>query len=557
MSDPGEEALLEQEIARLWPKAQERWSRWLLLRDPNCDPEQHSIAQIDLVGRQITLNHREILERKLIGSVESILAHEIGHHVRYPGTMAVDARLRIVERTLLPYPKYSLINLFSDLMINEQLGHTLKDQLAAVYRAYANDRPALEGKKFERDPAFLFYLMIYEELWGLEPQNLLGSHDLSGYPGARAEARLLAQNLFHLGPNLYTQFLYFISVVLRYVNPPDKGEPAAAVTVECRRGDPTADDWAAALRPNAAEEEAIRRALREGWLREEDAERMRGGVDTRAAGLPGRETDDAHQVPEIMAAHYRQEAERHLLRPPRQRLLGEAVVPTTLDAWEPGDPLTNIDWIATFRERGAAFGSAAPLMRAKVAEYEGYDVTLWQPRTEIYLDVSGSMPDPRNSENAMTLAAQILCTSTVRAGGLVRAILYSVGVVEHFEWCRSEIEMSRFLMHYIGGGTEFPFARLKESVKECGREQPIRVVISDSDFDANYSSKADNRGILAEAIERSARFVMLLHAPKAANVREYRERGAMVIEVHELQDFPKMATELARALFPDEGEDYE
>ena len=30
------------------------------------------------------------------------------------------------------------------------------------------------------------------------------------YPDYRADAQVLAQDLFHLGPNLYTQFLYFV-----------------------------------------------------------------------------------------------------------------------------------------------------------------------------------------------------------------------------------------------------------------------------------------------------------------------------------------------------------
>ncbi len=82
--------------------------------------------RIHLGTRQIELNSQQILDQGLLGSVEAIPAHEVGHHVRYPGSLAVDARLRLIERALIPIEDYSLLNLFTDLLINEQLGHDLR-----------------------------------------------------------------------------------------------------------------------------------------------------------------------------------------------------------------------------------------------------------------------------------------------------------------------------------------------------------------------------------------------------------------------------------------------
>ncbi len=115
--------------------------------------------------------------------------------------------------------------------------------------------------------------------------------------------------------------------------------------------------------------------------------------------------------------------------------------------------------------------------------------------------------------------------------------------------------MSRFLMHYLGAGTVFPFAILARSVEECGDDQPIRVVISDRDFDANVSADPSHRATLADAVAKSARFVLLLHLPNPAPVRSYRGLGATVVEVHQMKDFPRVATELAQALFPEELHD--
>ena len=548
---------LRQEIARCWPLAQAYWSHFLLLGHPIDDSSQPSIAQIDLLSRQVSLNVDQILARKLIGSVEALLAHEIGHHVRFPGTLQTQARLRILERSLIPFDDYSVINLFTDLLINERLGRHLKDQMIRIYQAFTTE-PAFHSKgRWKRDPLFLFYLGIYEELWRLDAGTLMGpaaGEFQQAFPSYRAEATVLAQNVFSLGPNLYTQFLYFLSIATRYLRPLLEDQPKAIDPYQCGKGQPTPDDWGEALAPTARELEAIQRARDEGWFDDDQGKRLEEARDleTRMAGLPGFGTADATLVPEAMAAYYRQRAELYLLRPPPQRRLGEAHTPTTLEEWEAGDSLRDIDWLATLLHRGEELGSALPMKRSRVAEEEGYDVPLWQPRMEIYLDVSGSMPNPCLAFNAMTLAAQILSLGTVRAGGRVRALLFSTDPLLFWEWSRSETEMSRFLMHYLGAGTVVPFAILARSVAECGDDQPIRVVISDRDFDANFDAHERHRAIFAVAVAKSARMILLQHLPDAAHVRSYRGLGATVIAVHNMDDFPRLATELALALFPEE-----
>ena len=546
-ADPELEAL----VADCWPRAQAHWSRFLLLGPPADDASQPTVAHIDLATRQVGRHPHLLREKGLRDCVEAILAHEVGHHIRYPATLAVQARLRLLEKALLPFEDYSLINLFTDLLINDALRPALEGQLVRVYRAFTGEAD------WERDPAFLFYMAVYEERWGLEPGSLMGpAHAAFGksYPDYRAESQLLGQDLFHLGPNLYTQFLYFVSVVGRYVPPPRRESPESLDPYACGCGEPSPEDWAEALTPDAREREAIGRAEREGWVRKEVAERLtdRDALARRIATLPGAGGDDATRVPEVMAAYYRLQAERYLLRPPPQRVWGEATTPTTLEEWEPGEPLHDIDWTATLGQRGPLLGAARPLRRQRVAEAEGWDVPLWQPRVEVYLDVSGSMPDPRITRNAMTLAAQVLVTGAVRAGGWARAVLYSGAPVIFWEWCRSETELSRFLMHYVGGGTEFPFDLLRKSVDECRAAQPVRVVITDSDFHTNYQALPGNAQAFAEAARASPHFVLMLHATGDAG-GAYGRAGARVVTVKEWEDYPGMAAALAAALFEGEG----
>jgi hypothetical protein len=537
---------LDALVADAWPRAQAFWSSFLALREPVLGEGLPSVAQIHLGTREVSLDRAVIAEHDLADCVEALLAHEVGHHVRYPATLAVEARLRLLERSLIPFPGCSLINLFTDLMINEQLGATYRDALVRAYRTLVPTARWREG------PVLFFVMMVYEELWQLPAGHLLGDAAAPferAYRGVRADAQLLAQRLFRIGPNLYTQYLLFASVACRYLTV-DERAPQHLDPQRCSAGQPSTDDWADAITPSAQERDAIERARREGWISEKTAERLGGedAVARRIGGLPGNGSADARAVPEVMAAYYRREAERHLFRVPTRRVLGEAVVPTTVDDWEPGDPVRTIDWGATLRTRGDVLGAAAPLRRDIVADHEGLEQPTERPRVELYLDVSGSMPNPIVSINPMTLAAEVLAIGALRAEGAVRALLYSTGVTDLWSWCRSEAVMARFLMHYIGGGTDFPFDRLAGSVRECGREQPHRVLITDRDFDDNLDAAAGNRVILAEAAARS-RLVLLLHHPAPERVREYRGLGAAVVPVAELVDFPRAAAALARALF--------
>jgi hypothetical protein len=550
---PAPDPELDALVAECWPRAQEHWSGFLLLQPPGDDAAQAAVAQIDLATRRIGLNYRLVREKGLLDCVEALLAHEVGHHVRHPGTLTTQARLRLLEKAILPLDNYSVVNLFTDLLINDALWPALGDRFARIYQAFAADVST------GADPAFLFYLSVYEERHGLDPGVLMGPcHEglAAAHPNYRAEAQLLGQNLFDLGPNLYTQFLYFVSVISRYVPLPRPGEnPAQGELQDCGCGEPSADDWAEALTPDAREQEAIRRAEAEGWVRKELAERMtdRDALARRIHMLPGSGGDDSTRVPEVMAAYYRRQADRYLLRPPPQLVHGEATTPTTLEEWEPGDPLRDVDWAATLSQRGPLLGAAQPLRRHRVAEAEGWEVPLWQPRVEVYLDVSGSMPDPRLTRNAMTLAAQILVTGAIRAGGWARAVLYSGAAVPFREWCRSEAELSRFLMHYVGGGTEFPFYLLRASIEECGPTQPIRVVITDSDFHNNYDTLPDSAAF-AEAACVSPHLILMFHATADVAGR-YARTGARVITVEELEDYPTMAVSLANVLFEGERHD--
>jgi hypothetical protein len=71
-------------------------------------------------------------------------------------------------------------------------------------------------------------------------------------------------------------------------------------------------------------------------------------------------------------------------------------------------------------------------------------------------------------------------------------------------------------------------------------------------LDINFDQKPRNRVIFQEAVLQSPRFILLQHRPQEKRARSYRGLGATVIEVHKMDDFPRLATELSFALFPEE-----
>ena len=559
-------------VQRAWPGAVATWSSFLVIGEPELRSTQEAIAQIDLRTRCISLNESQILAWDLLDCIPALLAHEIGHHVSYPGTLQVQARLRLLERTLVPFPEYSLVNHFTDLMINERLGRSsagaeLRRQMIRIYATSVRNLPTLGQSGWKRDPLFVFYLCLYEALWDLDEGTIVGN--LAGefaqeYPHHRSHAQMLVGDLFVLGPNLYTQFLYFLATTIQYLAPrvSDKDDelpvPVMANGKGCDCGEPGADDWSQAMTPTQAEKDAIRRAIEEGWFDAVQSRRLSRAldIDQRASGLPGIGTEDASRVPEIMAAFYRQQAERLLFRPPALPRIGEATVPSILEDWIPGDPVREIDWLGTLLLRGEEIGAGMPMKRIHEAEIEGEEVRFHQARIEIYLDVSGSMPNPCTTLNPMTLAAQILTTATIRHGGQVRIVLYSHTPLLFWEWSRSERELSGFLMHYIGGGTEFPFDLLERSVRECRQEQPVRVIISDHDFDANVDADESAPALLRRTTEVSPALILMQLTDADRNsdmdrTKKYREWGLGVVPVTEFDNYPRVARDLAWALYPD------
>jgi hypothetical protein len=314
---------------------------------------------------------------------------------------------------------------------------------------------------------------------------------------------------------------------------------------------PDADDFDRAIAGVPGVEEALEEARERGWIAESGAvDREEGDaftvIDRVVEHAPGKGGGELRRA--LVSKHYRRLIEPWILRLRGASPEPEAFLPTVTEDWQAGDSPARIDWTASVLERGPLAG-VLPRQRElepdPPPEAEGV-----LPCVEIYLDTSGSMPDPGRQLNAMTLAAQILSASAIRRGGSVRGIIYSSSAPLTSGWMRDEETAREFFLGYIGGGTRYPFDLLRESAAE--RHDAIRVIVSDSDFLYNVKSGTGQKDLL-EGAERSRLLVAFLAIPDAS--RALQVIGPAVgcasfrlATVSSLSDFAAAASRLAEAV---------
>jgi hypothetical protein len=557
VSPPAAAGIGPAAVARAWKDALALWDVAVSLSPP--EPwagtgKSHwkgdePLAYIDLETRQVVVNLALLEKLGAACSLTAVLAHEIGHHVRFPHSLGLAASLQVLEKRLIPGLRQSLTNLFFDLLVNEYVGRTRADELCLVYQGFVRDAGA-------PSPLFSFYLALYEELWAKPAGFLVPTAACEtmakDYPGWRAEARLFVQTFYSL-PGIQLQFVYFCSRVIRYI--PDPAKLTYTIPLAHDVPAPDEDDLDSAVRGLGAAEadDALKEAEQRGFLEESGiTARAADGdplatIDTITRHMPGHGAAAFKQA--LVSRHYKRLVDRYLIEPPPVATAPEPSLPTVPEEWEWGDNPRAIDWTATLLARGP-LGPVQPLRRDLEPE-EPAPGTQAFPAVEIYLDTSGSMPDPSRAENAMTLAAQILAASALRKQGVVRGIVYSSGKPLVSDWMYDEERARLFLLRYAGGGTDYPFDVLEASALE--RSDVVRVIISDSDFLYNVAhGKAMDR--LRLGIDRSRVLVAFLaladdkqaRAQLAPALRSPRFR---LVSVQSLADFARAAAELADALF--------
>lgn len=533
-------------LALAWEEAVGFWQASVRLRPVMVADGQEGrdpLAWIDLLTRQVHVDLGQLEALGAASSLAAVLAHEVGHHVRYPHTAGEAAALMVLQRRVLPAWPHDLTNVFYDLLVNERVGQRWPEAIAAVYRGFV--------RKGRCTALMLWVLACYELLLDrpIIPKRLSNRMD-ERLPGWRQDARALVETMWML-ESTHDSFVYFCARAARYLTTDDQQRQ---VPMAHDLPALTPEDLADAAAGSPLSDQALRRAVERGWIKGDGLTRDPLAVAALVVQGAGPGGAQAAFQRRVASRIYQRHVDRHLVALPGEGGPPDEVwLPTTTSPWEPGDDPAEIDWTASVLAAGP-LAAALPVRRDREAEPQR-DAGRGPASVEIWLDTSGSMPDPTCGLNAMTLAAQVLAAAAVRKQGRVRALVWASGPVLMSDWLYDETTARDFLLHYHGGGTDFPFALLQERV--TAEPDVLRFLISDTDLGWCYARCDEARQIMSAAA-RSRLLVGLLHVPPGAEAGVDRIRDEMDdpsrvrwVYVRSPAELAEMAAQLADALLED------
>lgn len=495
-----------------WPQALAAWSRFTRLHDPQLcassvaaakEGLDGAFAMIRLADKSVVIDLEAIARLDLDDHAAAILAHEIGHHVLAPASATDSFRLIARLRRALPTLERHapmVANLYTDLLINDRLQRQAGLDISGVYARMA------EREGGQRSRLWTLYMGIYEALWGLE-KGALGGPD--GDAVAEGDAWLGARLIRVYARDWLRAAGRFAALLLPYLAEDAEkdaalrrlhdtrdaaagADPSGAQTIE-------ADEVADAVHPSrdplitGDDGVAVAPAIRDPLPGRPGAGQAREpfeyGEILRAAGL--RLSDE-----EIAIRYYRERALPLLVPFPSQPApRSEEPQLEGLEPWALGDSLDDIDWLQTVAQSPVIIPGVTTVRR--VYGHEPGAAEKPEPiDLDLYVDSSGSMPDPRRITSFLTLAGAVIALSALKSGARVQATLWS----GKDQWLgtqgfvRDEKAILNILVGYFGGATAFPIHRLRDTfAARTGRDRPVHVLmISDDGITTMFGG--DERG---------------------------------------------------------------
>ena len=597
-----------------WTSAQALWG--VQLHDPELVAEPHppSFAWFSFPP-QITVDVPALAAADATTELESVFAHEIGHHVLSPSTRLDSLKLRhqlgrallASDRPAAPELLNLLSNLWSDQLINLRVAALQRRRdpeaepgMIRLWRRLSVEKP--------KDPLSWVLRRAYELSWALPPGTLCEvDPPVAQRPGpsqvmpqepvwvavkqdryaeqekklqtAKAEvqaaeqaidAQILADPVAdaHLLTRLTKVFaddpisgaLSFGMLVAPYL--PRTGELREAILVGCAgeagAGEPTAAEIGAVLGDPRLSVPPVHPAAAGGDPSSGSGiGRTGSGIATGAGqGYGLAETlalYDPSLADAVMAAWYRTQARPWVkplteLRPSHEA----ADLPGPLEQWELGDDLADLDWPGSLTVAPEILPGVTTRRRARIDDPERPAPV--SVRLDLYIDSSGSMPDPRRGSPAV-LAGAILALSVLRGGGAVRPTSWaSPGQVAGPDrFLRDPVAVMAGIAFYYAGGTSFPLDLLRDryaGLPDAG--DTVRrhlVVLSDDGLSSMFGvGNAPYAQVAAEVRPKLTTATLVLldfrHtvAPLAA------EAGYEVAYLESMDDAPAVCARLAEVI---------
>ena len=499
-----------------WQAALRLWSDYLQLQEPlwlfDVDASRaaglsDSFAAIRLTSQRVMINLQEVAERGLGDCALEILAHEIGHHVYAPANMTQHLQLLAVIRQGLPGVEHLaplVANLYTDLLINHHLQRNTSCRMDVLYQRL---------KTNNNDLLWALYMRIYERLWQL-PTNTLSSAQLTS--SMEGDAWLGSRIIKVYGKDWLTGASRFATLLLGYLSEDEASATNAfavlADTIDAGQGAagsgvPQLPDIDV-LHPSHDPE------LTDPSAKPATTDKEQGATGEIASAGQALEPQDYFEILRAAgvdismhdaAVNYYRDAVRPYLLPFPALLARGLTEPqregTTL--WEIGEDPSEIDWFATL----LAGRTPIPGITTYKAVYS--DHHLDQPQRQVcdldlYVDSSGSMPNPQHRLSYPALAGALLCLSALRAGARVQVTLWSGPrqclTTEGF--INDEVSILRVLTGFFGGSTSFPLKMLRTTYARPRATPTQLVVLSDDGISSMFG--ADEEGTPGERISALA-----------------------------------------------------
>lgn len=577
-----------------WPAALDAWSAYTLLRDPlllatskeaNREGLGDGIAAIRLRDQAIMVNlartHKLGLDRHAL----AILAHEVGHHVYVPGNLADNARLlAAVGRSLpgIPEPVQGLVaNIYADMLINDRLQRRGRADMAAVYAALQAQGGAGSSAVWRVTTRAL------EHLWR-QPPGRLAPPDVT--PTEDADAALLARIVRTFASDWLRGARRFAMILY----------PHVLADQEASRSQPFDGLGLGDMRQTGkgAPGERDADAIPDGLTQVDDAESGDDGFDASlddplaAEGEPRSSTASPQEKDgppgsqgqartpfaygqllralglklsdhEITTRYYRERALPHLIPFPSRRAPTQAEpLPEGTESWQAAEPLESLDVLQSVLQSPLLVPGVTTVQRV-YGETPGSEPARTPLDLDIYVDCSGSMPNPVTEVSYLALAATILSLSALRAGARVQATLWSsAGTFETTAgFIRDEKRVLGTVTGYVPGGTAFPLHILRDTYEARTPSDPPAhvVVISDSGADTMLSRDENGAGgtvVCARALQRArGGGTLVLNLPAGYQWPARKPLEAIGFRIYAVQEWADLV-EFARRFVQDTwGED--
>jgi hypothetical protein len=514
-----------------WPQALAVWSQFTRLSDPNlCQSSvtaakeglTSSFAMIRLSDQSVVVDLEGIERLKLEDYAVEVLAHEIGHHVLAPANASNHYRLLARIRQGLPTLEQHapmVANLYTDLLINDRLQRQSGLRMHAIYqRLVDHDDP------IRRPGVWALYLRIYEILWQLDrgalgvmvENSLFNTH---AWLGARL-VRVYANDWLTGGARFSALLLPYLHAAEQEKEAQEKALQQLMDTQSAGQDcEPTGlidfddDEKVSQLHPSEdplitgtePDEQAASDTPRDEQIipgRGQRREPFEYGEILRAAGL--KLTDH-----ELAVRYYREAALPYLIPFPK-RAAPQTLEPQMegLDVWEMGDALDEIDWLQSLSYSPQPVPGITTLKR-RYGMVAGAEPATRPVDLDIYVDSSGSMPNPQQRISYMALAGAVICLSALRSGARVQATLWSGKhqCISTPGFVRDEDSILSILTGHFGGATAFPIHKLRDTFAQRDVQDRDCHILHISDDGITTMFDQDERGnsgwdIAAMALEK-------------------------------------------------------